>query len=399
MMLEGPGRQEEESPVRYLFIGGAPRSGTTLLANMLDGHAEMLVFPMEHSTFERYLGVPSSRHRSYFSREFVERRSEGQQSVLADRRLYGEYRERMKEEYGVEFIMDIDAEAFLTRYRSTLEDGEATLERVFRALARGLTASNEFAAAVGPAAVYAAFKRPYFTELWAEEVASRMPTARFIHVIRDPRARYASAKKRRLRTGPFGRTASRRINQEDFVTGHAQVSVSSLHYGLKNRHSLGVDRYLIVRYEDLVGAPEETIGKVAHWLGVRVEPALLTPTRLNVPAASGSKFEVVTSIDSGAADRRDEYEELTSPTERRIHHAYLEHSDYPDCYDLPRDGRQPGLLRWAYPFRHERVRDYLWRLVTGKARLDAAPEELEWKLREQLPAVARRGRAEVNGAT
>jgi hypothetical protein len=38
----------------FVFIGGAPRSGTTLLSNLLDGHPEVLVFPKEHSTLERY---------------------------------------------------------------------------------------------------------------------------------------------------------------------------------------------------------------------------------------------------------------------------------------------------------------------------------------------------------
>ena len=39
---------EKVKKLNILLIGGALRSGTTLLLNQLDGHPEMLCFPMEH---------------------------------------------------------------------------------------------------------------------------------------------------------------------------------------------------------------------------------------------------------------------------------------------------------------------------------------------------------------
>ena len=41
-----------ENPV---FICGAPRSGTTLLSNLLDGHHNLIVFPVETHILQYFM--------------------------------------------------------------------------------------------------------------------------------------------------------------------------------------------------------------------------------------------------------------------------------------------------------------------------------------------------------
>jgi hypothetical protein len=57
-------------------------------------------------------------------------------------------------------------------------------------------------------------------------------------------------------------------------------------------------RYLAVRFEDLVRAPEATLGTLCAFLGVEPEPTMLDRTVTSKGAMQGMR-----GIDAGAADR------------------------------------------------------------------------------------------------
>ena len=77
---------------KFLFIAGAPRSVTTLLANLLDNHPQCLVFPFEHSTIERFYW--NHDNLDYFNKDFIDDRTSGQQSILADKVKIEEYKKK-----------------------------------------------------------------------------------------------------------------------------------------------------------------------------------------------------------------------------------------------------------------------------------------------------------------
>lgn len=380
---------------RHLFIAGASRSGTTLLMNLLDGHPELLVFPMEHKVFKHYFIEPASRRRAYFTEPFITERSQGQQTILASHELYERYRDRIRREFGTAFDLDVDHDRFLRRYRQYLDGTEVTLERVFDAMMSGLAAANDHAAENYGRLQVAVFKDPFTTEFQAQRAAALMPSARFLHVVRDPYARYCSVKRRRVQRGSVTRRkVVPRLHAQDFVTGFAEQAISSLHVGLQNRRALGEDTYRILRFEDLIGAPEQVMGDVAGWLGVSFDPVLLQPTRLAAPIASGSSFNPAATLDASAAHRREQYFiDMTSPSERDVYHRYLASSDYGCFYALvePAPGRQ-AWTTWLRPFKRERVRDYAWRIATRRAWIGRRADAVAHSLRTRLPREYKAGR-------
>lgn len=353
----------------YLFIAGASRSGTTLLMNLLDAHRELLIFPMEQKVFKQYFTRPSATREAYFLDRFITERSEGQQTVLANRVLHQEYRDRMKDEFGIDFDLDVDSDRFLQRYREVLSTSEVALADILTALTEALVAANPYAASIYPHTRYVVYKDPFTTEFFARDAAEELPTSKFLHIIRDPYARYCSTKKRQLREGRLiKRRTMRRINFRDFATGFAEQIIASLQTGLENQRVLGETRYMIMRFEDLVENPGSTMERITDWLGIQFEEAMLQPSKLGSPIESGSSFSPTGKIDSRTADRGQQYfMKMTSPSERDVYNRCLAGSAYEKYYTLvsPAGGRQ-SISTWLKPYRHERVRDYVWRIVTGQ---------------------------------
>lgn len=100
------------------------------------------------------------------------------------------------------------------------------------------------------------------TERYAEQILAAYPGARILHMLRDPRDRYASSKTRwGVRRGGVG-------------AGTAEW-LASARIALRNQ--LGYrDAYRVVRYEDLVAAPEDTMRAVCDFLGEPYAPVMLS---------------------------------------------------------------------------------------------------------------------------
>jgi hypothetical protein len=106
--------------------------------------------------------------------------------------------------------------------------------------------------------------------------------ARFIHTFRDPRAIYAS-QLRRAREGRWGVKA--RLTWvpaaiidpllapvETMRTTVAWMRAARLHRRYRRRFG---ERYLLVRYEDLVSEPERELRRVCGFLGVAFDPSMI----------------------------------------------------------------------------------------------------------------------------
>ena len=99
------------------------------------------------------------------------------------------------------------------------------------------------------------------TEYAADRVFAEVPDARIIHMVRDPRDRYASIIRRYDGPGKGVGAAMGRW-------------VASLRAGHRNlaRHP---DRYLFVRYETLASTPEPTLQRICAFLGEDYDAGML----------------------------------------------------------------------------------------------------------------------------
>jgi hypothetical protein len=99
------------------------------------------------------------------------------------------------------------------------------------------------------------------TEQYADEIMASYPQAHILHMMRDPRDRFASVIARwKVRRGGVG-------------AGVAEWRTTA---ELASRNvALYPDRYRIVRYEDLVSRPEEEVQSICDFVGIAFDPSML----------------------------------------------------------------------------------------------------------------------------
>ena len=100
------------------------------------------------------------------------------------------------------------------------------------------------------------------TEHYADRVFREFPAARVVHMVRDPRDRYASVSRRHDRT----------LSRVGAATGRW---MSSTQAGRRNPPR-APQRYTLVRYEDLVSDPDRTMRRVCDFLALDYDPRMLT---------------------------------------------------------------------------------------------------------------------------
>jgi hypothetical protein len=208
-----------------IFIGGLERTGTSLLFALLASHRNISMTRRTNWwTFyhDRYGDLADPKNL--------------EKCLTAMRR----YRRHAKLE------PDID------RLRKELVSGEPSYCRLF-ALLQQHHAERMGKPRWGDKSLH--------TERYASTVFRCFPEARIIHMIRDPRDRYASAVKRwhGNRGGVGSATAA---------------WITSVHLGARNTERFP-EKYFVLRYETLVQQPEKTLRELCDFIGETYDPGML----------------------------------------------------------------------------------------------------------------------------
>lgn len=220
-LLEQTGRQ-------LFFIVGCGRSGTSLLQSMISAHPKAIL-PNETGFYTMIY----KRHR----------------------RLH-----RVRSEADFQRVIDVVLDHLRVRtmqldpqqVRDLCQHGERSWETVFLALLASY-AIKHGRRRIGE-------KSPRHVRVLGY-LTKRFPEARFIHMIRDPRAVALSASKTEF-GGPF---TARHVSTWSYaINAHRQ-------YG----DVLGPKRYLVVHYEDLVTDQEHWIRGVCEFLELPFDDAML----------------------------------------------------------------------------------------------------------------------------
>lgn len=210
-----------------IFIVGAPRSGTTLLRNMLNRHPAIAIY--RESDFDHYV--------------YRRRRSFGNLGELRNRqRLVKEYLSTR----GVRRMqMELQAlEAMLIEEGVSYEAFFLSLLRCY-AQAQGKRRCGE--------------KTPRHA-LITEELCEWYPDASIIHLVRDPRDVVAS-----FLQLPWS---------DHNVLGNAHLW---LRFNLAAWRSQHRPKYLLVHYEQLVTQPEQELRRICTSIGEDYSPIMLVP--------------------------------------------------------------------------------------------------------------------------
>ncbi len=312
--------------INYLFIGGGPRSGTTLLMGLLDNHPNCLVFPFEHSTIERYFW--NKKNPSFFYQDFILKRTSGQQSILGNKRLFDEYLNRMKKEYGnnYRFDLDVDFEVFRDCYLSEIKKNDITLETVLRTLMLSLITANIYASNKIHNVKYFCFKQPFYTDVFAQDIRYEIKRSKILSIYRDPVSRYTSAKIRRIKQNVGIGNKLSHINYLNYVLGHSAIDMTMDYLKHYNNKNLGKNNYLNVEFDSLINNSEVVIRNIVDFMGTTIKfnsSKPIAPTRLGKPTHAGSSINKGTNLNKNVLDRVSAYSKITTRNERTIHHYYL----------------------------------------------------------------------------
>lgn len=245
-----------------VFICGYMKSGTTLLLELLDGHPELTVMPGDSHMINRIhaeRGMTNEERYAKLSEYWIGRlvNPTGQKPFWIMGEDDGPY---------------LDFMSYLDYWRERLSADDLS---TFLGAVLAFFCANPRRAT-----------RPRF---WVEktpgneqnvaEILKLVPKARFLHIIRDPRSNIASLMK----------LAS--IRKWDYKVENLAYSIrAGIEKGLANEKSFGKDRYLILRYENLVSDAEGCMQQVASFLDISWDKTFLQPTVNGLEAKANSMY-------------------------------------------------------------------------------------------------------------
>lgn len=209
-----------------IFIGGPDRSGTTLLYALLASHPNIS------------MARRSNMWRFFYGRYGDLAAPENFERCLHDMTHYHKMRH---------LRADPD------RIRREFRAGAPTYGRLF-ALLHEHNAERVGKPRWGDKSLH--------IEHYAGDIFAEFPDARVIQMVRDPRDRYASVRKR------FGKDTPR--------LGAATARwLRAIRQGRANARRYP-DTYRLVRYESLAREPEQTLGDLCEFIGEPYDPVMLT---------------------------------------------------------------------------------------------------------------------------
>jgi hypothetical protein len=268
----------------HLFILGLPRTGSTLTRGIVNASPDVWVAGESH-----YLPQPTrlglGRREGYlarFSRLGDLTTSDGLDRVVRD--IFSLRGKNFWARLGTR----TDADHFRTLLATTERAPRDLLDVAMAVFADGRPIRGE--------------KTPHHIE-HVPTLLSWYPAARVVHTFRDPRAVYASLryKERDEKLTTLGRAARRLGSWFDrYATlnlARTWRRAAELHRSYEQRFP---DRYLLVRFEDLVADPASEARRIADFVGVDFTPAMLEQVVHNSSyAAKGA----TAGIDPSVVDR------------------------------------------------------------------------------------------------
>jgi hypothetical protein len=122
---------------------------------------------------------------------------------------------------------------------------------------------------------------------YIDKIVSDFPSAKIIHLIRDPRDNYLSLKRRVLDS-----TNAHHNNAYSHATHFLNKDiVSNLECACDLSSRLDKERYRVLFYEDLICDGERVMRDICNWLQLSWNNSLMIPSRANVPW-KGNSFAV-----------------------------------------------------------------------------------------------------------
>ena len=260
---------KDKSPLKKapLFICGCPKSGTTLLRALLDGHPELLIFPMEMKFF-RYTDYPTLFPEKKLCRE-------SKVKTIADNMLAEKYFRIFLRKEKLSFAgneeppdySSVDPEIFENYFTdlSKVDSLHSLFIHCFKALLSGMDKP------IDNLSQYHLVDKTPFLEEYASILKKWFSNARFIHVVRNPYANFVALRKRETLLGSSP--------SYPYLYDIIKWMKFSAYLGEYNKRLMGDESYMMVRYEDLIKTTEPTMRRICAFADIAFDEILLQPTQ------------------------------------------------------------------------------------------------------------------------
>jgi hypothetical protein len=250
------------------FVCGHRKSGTTLLANLLDGHPQLAVYPVDLVLLYAYFP------------DFIRKHSDPtERRARIERVLFADLRQRLDPA-----LLNVDEIAGV--FFAGLSDGDLANADIL--IGRLMAAFQSVTGRGLEATRFGVFKETSI-EIYAAEMLAWFPDARFVHLVRDPRDNFAA-----LAAGVDGYYSRMGEDHNRTLASLLNRARTGFRMAWCNRAQFGEDRYLILRFEDLATDPRASMRIVADFLEIDFVPSLLTPSTHGQPAGGNAFDGVVT---------------------------------------------------------------------------------------------------------
>lgn len=251
-------RQTDTLIHKPVFICGLEKSGTTLLTQLLDSHPNLLVWPTDGYYFKDIDKWDRDRNEflkiaTYWIQRLII--PTGKPPFWFIGKSYENFEKFLQ--YLKFFLEKSDYDVFVCMLFS--------IHAVNDGLSKPITYWVE---------------KSTFNSLRAPRILQKYPEAKFIQILRNPLVNIASYKQYVLQIGKGNFSASKVVQLMRGLYRAARI----------NQKRLGSSRYHIVKYEELVAKPKETLLKISAFLNIPFHEVLLVPTENGCPGLSNSMY-------------------------------------------------------------------------------------------------------------
>ncbi len=280
--------EDNEINRKVLFIGGHRKSGTTMLTRLFDGHRQIDVSPIDLNVLYAYYPEWSG---GQYSKE--ERLARFKKVVL-------------NEFKAASFDQSKDISFDYTSFETAVLQAWNELNSTdMVAIIRAIAAAHRVASST---------KKDWLVlketsaEIYSSSILSENPDWKFLHLARDPRDNFAAIK--------AGLKQYYAKMGNDYIDTLGSL-VTRYAYGVKwlkwNIKQYGLERYYLLRFEDLLTDPTLEMKNLAAWLTVDWNENLTIPTYgsqiYQGNSHDGIKFKGLDSQNVGKWQQRIDYDE------------------------------------------------------------------------------------------
>ncbi|MEN8243171.1 MAG: sulfotransferase, partial [Chloroflexota bacterium] len=250
---------------RPVFIVGHPKAGTSLLLNLLDSHSQLVVFPEETLFLRRVLPL-------------LEKSPRGAWYGIAKANLIDFFNWNTESTVPSQAGFETHDYSFISfdAVEKAMEKDWGSVATYGDVLSAAVIAFGDAAGQLSESASRWVEKTPLH-EYAANKIFELWPEAKILHIVRDPRDNFSSYERKHA----------------DWTAQHfARKWRRSTRAGLTSLRRFGPDRYLMLKYEDLVLDNQEVIERICTFLEIRFEEILNQPTKVGKAWSANTMFGV-----------------------------------------------------------------------------------------------------------